>query len=238
LHDKASKRAVTDRTYSCADAFGDSLMINYFNYFTEVERFYQTKRKSFTLLSTLDWVLVETWKESGIPLETVLRGIDRAFSRAKREVNSLAYCMGAVAEVAEEEKEGRIETPKTPEFSSEETKKYLDDLAAKVDGVAKVFPEFAAKIGGIAQSVRSTDAAEFEKAEQELVALEEKLIAILKIASDENALLQVKRSVDGDLNPFRSTMTTEQLSMLEQQLWRRKLMEKYDVPRLSLFYLI
>ena len=42
--------------------------LNYFNYFTEIERFYQSKRESFTLLSTLDWVLIENWKEQGVPL--------------------------------------------------------------------------------------------------------------------------------------------------------------------------
>ena len=77
-------------------------MLNYFNYFTEVEQFYQSKRDSFTLLSTLDWVLIENWKEQGIPLEIVLKGIDRAFSRSKRKVNSLGYCVRAVAEVLDE----------------------------------------------------------------------------------------------------------------------------------------
>ena len=33
------------------------------------------------LLSTLDWALIETWKDAGIPLEAVLRGIDDAFDR-------------------------------------------------------------------------------------------------------------------------------------------------------------
>ena len=65
-------------------------MENYYNYFTEIERHYQTKRESFTLLSTLDWVLIETWKSQGLPLETVLRGLDRAFSRSKRKMSSLA----------------------------------------------------------------------------------------------------------------------------------------------------
>ena len=213
-------------------------MINYFNYFTEVERFYQTKRKSFTLLSTLDWVLVETWKESGIPLEIVLKGIDRAFSQAKREITSLAYCIGPVTQVLNEDKEGRIEAPKLPEISPDETARYLGELSAKVEAVAKVFPEFGGKLKAIADSVRSVNATDFQKAEQELSALEERLISIFKIASDENAMLELKRSMDGDLNPFRSTMTAAQLAMLEQQLWRRKLMEKYDVPRLSLFYLI
>ena len=62
--------------------------MNYFNYFTEIENFYQTKRETFTLISSLDWVLIENWKEQGIPLEIVLKGIDRAFSHAKRRINS------------------------------------------------------------------------------------------------------------------------------------------------------
>jgi hypothetical protein len=51
-------------------------------------------------------------------------------------------------------------------------------------------------------------------------------------------MLEIQRGVEGDLAPCRSTMTAEQLAMLEQQLWRRKLMERYDLARLSLFYLI
>jgi hypothetical protein len=57
-------------------------MDNYFNYFTEIERFFQSKRRSFTLLSSLDWVLMETWLQQGIPLDLVLKGIERAFATA------------------------------------------------------------------------------------------------------------------------------------------------------------
>ena len=75
-------------------------------------------------------------------------------------------------------------------------------------------------------------------AEQELSALEEKLIAKLKVKTDDKTMIELKRSVESELNPFRSTMTAPQLAMVEQQLWRRKLLEKYDLPRLSLFYLL
>ena len=212
--------------------------MNYRNYFTEIEEFFQSKRESWTLLSTLDWVLVESWKEQGIPLEMVLKGIDRAFSRAKRKVNSLAYCLRAVEEVVDEEKESRIEKPNLPEISSEDTARYLNDLAQKTAAVASVYPEFASKISSVSQSIRTVNPSSFREAEQVLTALEERLIAILKIAAEEDALVEIQRRVESDLRPFRSTMTTEQLAMLEQQLWRRKLMEKHNVPRLSLFYLI
>ena len=75
-------------------------------------------------------------------------------------------------------------------------------------------------------------------AEQTLAALEEKLLALIKVACSDDVLLEVKREVDAELAPFRSRMTTEQLTMLEHQMWRRKLLERFEVPRLSLFYLI
>ena len=44
-------------------------MRNYFNYFTEIEERFQQRRGALLLLSTLDWALIETWREAGIPLE-------------------------------------------------------------------------------------------------------------------------------------------------------------------------
>jgi PAS domain-containing protein len=212
--------------------------LNYFNYFTEIENFYQTKRETFTLISSLDWVLIENWKEQGIPLETVLKGIDRAFSHAKRRINSLAYCVRAIDEILHEEKETRIDRPDLPEIPPEETQKYLERIAGRTSSLSGTFPEFGPRITSIADAVRAIDISDFREAEQALGALEERLIAILKVASDESTMLEIQRGVEGDLAPCRATMTVEQLSMLEQQLWRRKLMERYNLERLSLFYLI
>ena len=90
-------------------------MENYFNYFTEIEEHFQRRRGGILLLSTLDWALIETWKDAGIPLEAVLRGIDAAFERYEkrptpRKVNSLAYCAQEVLAAAEEMKEAAVGT--------------------------------------------------------------------------------------------------------------------------------
>lgn len=212
--------------------------MNYFNYFTEIENFYQSKRESFTLISTLDWVLIENWKEQGIPLEIVLKGIERAFSRSKRRINSLAYCIRAVEEVLHDSKETRIDRPELPEIPKDEIQSFLDSISVKTLALGTAFPEFVGRITSIAEAVRSVDSSNFREAEQTLGALEERLIAILKVASPEAVMQEIQRGVEGDLAPCRSTMTVEQLAMLEQQLWRRKLMERYDLARLSLFYLI
>jgi hypothetical protein len=87
---------------------------NYFNYFTEIEERFQKRRGSGLLLSTLDWALIETWKDAGIPLEAALRGIDAAFDRYEqrrskaKKVNSLAYCAQEVLTAAEAMKEAAV----------------------------------------------------------------------------------------------------------------------------------
>src|ERR1700720_661562 len=82
---------------------------NYFNYFTEIEEYFWKKRGAHLLVSPLDWAIMETWQRAGGPLEAVLKGIDRAFEsygRSRRgagnPLKSLAYCTGAVLQVAKE----------------------------------------------------------------------------------------------------------------------------------------
>ncbi len=173
---------------------------------------------------------MENWREQGIPLEFVMKGIDRAFSNPnrKRDIGSLAYCVRAVEKVCEEQRESTIEAPQLPDFDSDEVSAYIHKLADQV----------APFDAGIAESIRTIDTADLKNAEQTLTALEEKLIAKLKAAADDKTMIDLKREVDGELNPFRSTMTAPQLMMVEQQLWRRKLLDKHQLPRLSLFYLL
>src|SRR5437879_4368832 len=146
--------------------------LNYHNYFTEIETFFQSKRESFTTrLSCLDWVLVENWKEQGVPLEAVLKGIDRAFSRRKKKINSLAYCVKFIEEVCEEQKDLSVETPRLPDFDPDELAAYVRRLADQVERFDR----------RIAESIRAIDPLDLKGAEQSLSALEEKLIALLKI---------------------------------------------------------
>src|ERR1700704_999674 len=76
---------------------------NYFNYFTEAEEHFQRARgTSLFLMSPLDWALIESWKNAGVPLTAVLRGIDAAFEKWRgrksktQMINSLAFCAQAV----------------------------------------------------------------------------------------------------------------------------------------------
>ena len=101
-------------------------MENYFNYFTEIEEHFQRRRGSALLLSTLDWALIETWKDAGIPLAAALRGIDATFDHydarpsKTRKVNGLAFCAQEVLAAAEEMKEAAVGA-QAPEKSTKQT---------------------------------------------------------------------------------------------------------------------
>lgn len=221
---------------------------NYFNYFTEVEEHFQKARGTgLFLLSPLDWALIESWKNSGIPLEAVLRGIDAAFEKWRSRkskvqmVNSLAYCAQAVATAAQEmaggEPAGASKREPAAPFTLDELRSYLMKNAALLGrSEGAVDREIAAALERLAGEAE-THYADLEQLEQRLTALEDKLIAHVRSQATEESLFTARRELDLELRPYRGKMSAEQLAMLEKQFLDRKLLEAAGLPRLSLFYL-
>ena len=219
---------------------------NYFNYFTEIEdRFQQARGTGLFLLSPLDWALIEAWKNSAIPLEAVLRGIDAAFEKWKtkrsrfQQVNSLAYCSQAVM-VETQRMADAGSTGQTPEpapFDGEQIEAFLADNAAAIRNTAK--PEFEA-IAVSLDNLRgnlAAESADLEALEQKLTVLEEKMVAIARASQPEEQALQVRRELETYLRPYKGKMTASQIAMLEARFLDRNLLETTHLPRLSLFYL-
>ena len=217
---------------------------NYFNYFTEVEEHFQRARgTALFLMSPLDWALIESWKNAGVPLTAVLRGIDAAFEKWRgrksktQMVNSLAFCAQAVLTEAQIMAGSGQATPRSPApapFSAAELEGYLAGNAVAVSAAG--FPEIAATLERLAGEA-GQHLADLEQLEQRLTALEEKLIATLKSAQSEEQLFTARRELDAQLRPYRGKMSAEQLAMLERQYLERRLLEQSRLPRLSLFYM-
>jgi hypothetical protein len=215
---------------------------NYFNYFTEIEEHFQRARgTSLFLLSPLDWALIETWKNSGIPLEAVLRGIDASFEKyhARKQktqrVNSLAFCAQAVLMEAQLSAGGGMERkPEAAPFPENEVQTYLKANAAELRKQEDpAFETVAAKLDQLAGE-NHTD---LEALEQQLSVLEQRLLAIARNRQSDESALEIKRELEAQLRPYRGKMTAAQLAMLEHQYLERKLLELARLPRLSLFYL-
>jgi hypothetical protein len=217
------------------------LTYNYFNYFTEIEEHFQRARgTSIFLLSPLDWALLEAWKNAGVPLEAVLRGIDQAFEkwRAKPKktqmVNSIAFCAQAVLSEAQRisgVEQPRHEKPESAPFESNELQSYLKRNGEALRKAG--FEELAATL----EVIGAGPLDDLEEVEQRLGILEQKLIAALRSRQSEEDALASRKALDNQLRPYRSKMTADQLAMLERQYLDREILEKAQIPRLSLFYL-
>lgn len=218
-------------------------MLNYFNYFTEIEEHFQRARGTgLFLLSPLDWALIEAWKNGGIPLEAVLRGIDAAFEKWRKRpaqarihmVNSLAYCAQAVTA------EAQAMVNAAPASKKETAAPFpIDDIRAYLARNAEALrksghEETAASLESLDLDALYSD---LEQLEQRLTAIEEKMIARLRASASEEQLFESRRALDRELKPYRSKMTADQLAMLEKKFLERRLLESAALPRLSLFYL-
>lgn len=233
-------------------------MENYFNYFTEIEERYLQRRGGGLLLSTLDWALIETWKDAGIPLEAVLRGINEAFDRydqrptRTKKINSLAYCSQAVLGAAEDMKEALVGASAEPlrksrageGFEPEVVASYLRRNAELLEGarasipasVATLMDELARTLRSVAEELLNAPKP-LENLERRLTVIEQKLFAGLVTAMSDDELVTIRSEADRDLAPYRSKMSGPQIEQLHKQYVNKRLLEKYNLPRLSLFYM-
>ncbi|MDZ7637827.1 MAG: hypothetical protein U5J83_06195 [Bryobacterales bacterium] len=228
---------------------------NYFNYFTEIEEHFQQARgTALFLLSPLDWALIESWKNAGVPLEAVLRGIDAAFEkwrggkRKLQQVNSLAYCSQAVLKEAQQllDRQSGIVSPEPKPtrvpFTREALASYLEENAAALaasphESIRALAGVLRALAAGALAAPPDLAGLDTEDLERSLTALEEKLLAQLRLAQSDEGLLAARRELDAQLKPYRSKMSASQLRQLEEQYLSRKLLDQAKLPRLSLFYM-
>jgi hypothetical protein len=235
-------------------------MQNYFEYFTEIEERFSRRRGSVLLLSTLDWALIESWREAGVPLEAVLRGIDAAFDRYEtrsarargrlRKVNGLAWCAQAVMEAAEEMVEAatgvapqRAKETTRSGFETERVAMYLTRnaeavaLAAQRVQMGETLQATAQRLRELAAAMREAEPMALEDLDRTLTVLEERMVDALRGVIPEAELLALREQADRELAPYRSRMSAVQLRQVVQQFMTKRLLETYALPRLSLFYM-
>jgi hypothetical protein len=241
--------------------------MNYFEYFSEIEERFSRRRGSILLLNTLDWALIETWREAGIPLEAVLRGIDTAFDKYDarahkargrlRKVNGLAWCAQAVMQSAEELVEASTglapataHEPRESGFESERVANYLNQNAQSLEsattpGAPHLASEMwvptiattALRLRELATSMRGPTPLPLDDLDRTLTVLEEKLLATLQSSATEQELVDLKTQADRELAPYRAKMSAVQLRQVQQQFLHKRLLELRALPRLSLFYM-
>ncbi len=211
------------------------------------------------MLSTLDWALIETWREASVPLPAVLRGIDAAFDKhdarkvtAKartRRINGLAWCTQEVMQAVDDMQEAAVgastvaaQAGPAPGFEQERIAAHLESCgralrSAELTSIAlATAAESAAHLEELATQARVTPP-DLEALERSLTVMEEKLFAAVTATTAEADLLAMREQAAHELAPYRSRMKTVQIRQIEQQFLQKRLLEHWRLPRLSLFYM-
>ncbi|PYV35697.1 MAG: hypothetical protein DMG22_01635 [Acidobacteria bacterium] len=184
-----------------------------FKYFAEIEECFQRARGTPTLLSPLDWALIESWKDAGVPLEAVETRRDETPFDPQQVKLYLASNLKAVDEARQAAK-------------ARNQRVLSGELA-----------EIAEALRAVEAGIDPQSVLDFQDIETRLTALEEKLTATLTRAAPTELLTEFQREVDRGLARARRTMTVPQIESLSRQFLKRRLFEHYRVPRLSLFFM-
>ncbi len=240
--------------------------MNYFNYFTEIEEEFVKRRGSHLLVSPLDWSLMETWKQRGVPLHIVLRGINASFdaydqrAHRGRRVNSLFYCrsevdamyfdycesrVGGNGSSVKEESNGRngndssFSPPAMIDYLNEhrETLRQLSFQHSTDSALSENFARTTMRLDQIVEDLSSANNISPESLEIDLTMIEEVILDGLKESAGEERLKELEKEGNRQLQVYRQSMEREIYRQTLDNFIARRLRELYRVPRLSLFYL-
>lgn len=209
------------------------------DYCLEVESHFAARRGTPFIFSAKDWILLQQWRDSGIPLPIVLEAIDQCFDKRekagrKRTISSLHYCRHAVKELWEERQELLVgaggEVPEMDPASR------IREIADEIETSASTLDELLKReLQGTAERLRALPAGRsVPQLEDDLLQLEQELMERLIAALPVEQREELERVVDADLKGYRSAdekvlQKTRRANLL--RLLRRRL----SLPRLSLF---
>lgn len=232
--------------------------LNYFNYFTEIEDTFVRRRGKHLFLSPMDWALMETWNQQGIPLHIVLRGIERSFDSyeskpRKRTVKSLLYCQEEVEAQYAEWTDARVGASSSDNADAEKTPFSLDAITEHLqtnrdllleaaaarrpeDDLSEAMTRVAALLGEIEQDLVAGVTLNTRMLEDSLTGFERLLNDSMFAVASNDELEKQKTAVKEQLKPYRNHMETEIYNQTFNNLLLKRLREQFAVPRLSLFY--
>ncbi|MFN7928351.1 MAG: hypothetical protein U0Y68_10470 [Blastocatellia bacterium] len=240
--------------------------MNYFNYFTEVEEEFVRRRGKHLLVSPLDWALIETWKQRGVPLRIALRGINQAFDIYDQKprkfgqwVNNLFYCQQAVEKAYQQYLESHVggreengaEDEAQPEeiggFSIANLKLALHEWQETLTRLsisyaddillAESFDRAARRLEEISHDLSKPNDDFLGQMDADLNLIESFLLDAIQQHASAEKLAELRAQGEKDLKSYRKNMDKEIYEQTLNNWIARKLRDEYRVPRLGLFYL-
>ncbi len=238
--------------------------LNYFSYFSEIEDTFIRRRGKHLMLSPIDWALIESWKERGVPLHVALRAIEHAFDsyeskKHKRTVKTLLYCQEEVEAQYAEWLESRVgshdDSPGAEQvedrkstFSKDVVMSHLDKSHAELEALAEQqqehrdqLAEALQRAGSLLNDIRDEYATaarpDTRKLEESLSGIDRMLDEAIRNSTSPAAMTGFESEIDAQIKPYKRQMEKDIFAQTRDNLLKKRLREHFGIPRLSLFFL-
>jgi hypothetical protein len=209
-------------------------------YFQTIQDFFVTRRGDPLFLSNADWLLMRKWRRAGVPLRIVLRGIrdtmdshELSWNRRNR-IKSLRYCVAGV-------EAARRHWHRALSIEPHERARVTEFLQVRARALAS-----APGLGRRAATLREQMVAALhsriecpgETAELDawLQKQEAALVKALRDDTDDAENKKVQLEIERQLAPYRERMPAKVLEQVREESLARRMLERYELPRLSLFH--
>ncbi len=216
-------------------------------YATRIEEAFIAERGTPFLLSAKDWQLIRGWRESGVPVDTVVRAVRETFEkRREREIagkiSSIAYCALAVEERWQMEKRGLVgqgegrRDEKPAEIAPRLEKLVAALRLAEGRRPSGIDPEVLRK--GIEKAVSKIEAlprdGSFDDIEEKLSAIEASLLKSLANRLSPESAATVEAGVAESLGETAG-LATGIVDRMRRALMRREVRRRLGLPAITLF---
>jgi hypothetical protein len=238
-------------------------MMNYYNYFTEIEEHFVRRRGKHLLISPMDWGLIASWRDAGVPLQVALRGIDIAMDgflarqHGGSKVNTLCYCHDSVMEEYAHYVESRVgeSLEKIAEEGSSEEKEG-PGIAASIELISERIREIKALLAkqlpastraGIGRvqdrleevlfNLQTAGRIDSESLERDLAIIDDLLVMELGAAIVTEQMVEWEQEAKKELKVYKKKLPKETYEKIRSNFIRDKIHRNFSIGELSIFRL-
>ena len=225
--------------------------MNYFNYFTEIEDTFIRRRGKNLFLSPIDWAMIESWQERGIPMHIVIRSIESVFDvydkqpPGTRSIKSLIYCR-------EEIEVQYLEWSRSQAGKSDGEAREDADAMYSVDAVREHIVKSIAELNAIANEEFREDilrsiarleelnenlTSNFEAVDGTLSDIEKLLERSMLTNWPKPHLKVLEKEIAVQVKVYKADMEPDAYKSTFDLMLLKRLREESGMPRLGLFYL-
>jgi len=238
--------------------------MNYYNYFTEIEEHFVRRRGKHLLISPMDWCLIASWRDAGVPLQVAVRGIDIAMDgfvsrkRGNSRVNSLCYCHDTVmteyASYLEAHVGESLENAKENAAGGEDKNEPANPAAVELiserigeikaidakqlnDSSRESLQRVIARLEELLHHLDTRSRIDSEALERDLSITDELLVTELRNSLSAEEMVEWEKEAKKELKVYRRRLPKETYAKIRDNFIRDRIHRKFGIGEMSIFRL-